>query len=133
MVQNMVPVNGPVIGHTLGGRSPGVVQPLGLVSWRRPGALPPGRPDGSLGTERIHAPGRRLVHVVSDPIAAGLASAYFLGSLLFAGFVVRAYVDLGREVALLRQRVEEFKYLEEQAQALYRASQQASREERSRW
>lgn len=51
---------------------------------------------------------------LTDPIVAGLASAYFLASFLFAGYVLRVYIEVRREFRDLTLRVDKFKYLERQ-------------------
>lgn len=49
---------------------------------------------------------------VSEPVAVGLASAYFLVSFLFAGYVLKLYVEIQDRLHGLVQRLDKFKYLE---------------------
>lgn len=50
--------------------------------------------------------------LVSEPISVGLASAYFLTSFLFAGYVLKLYLEIQDRLQSLVQRLGRFKYLE---------------------
>lgn len=52
--------------------------------------------------------------MIPDPLVAGLASAYFLATFLFAGYVLKVYVELAKRIENLEARLDQFKYLEEE-------------------
>lgn len=56
--------------------------------------------------------------MLEDPIVAGLASAYFLATFLFGGYVLRVYLQVREELRELEERLDTFKYLEEQLDAM---------------
>lgn len=49
--------------------------------------------------------------VLSEGIAAGLAAAYFAANFAFAGFVLRSYLGLRRELQSIRFSMESVKTL----------------------
>lgn len=49
---------------------------------------------------------------ISEPIAAGLASAYFLVSFLFAGYALKLYVEVRGMIGDLEHEVDSLKYVE---------------------
>lgn len=51
---------------------------------------------------------------MAEPIVAGLASACFLATFLFGGYVLRVYLQVREELRELEERLDTFKYLEEQ-------------------
>lgn len=56
--------------------------------------------------------------MIPDPLVAGLASAYFLATFLFAGYVLKVYVELAKTLEDLEARLDRFKYLEEELDAM---------------
>lgn len=56
--------------------------------------------------------------MVAEPMVAGLASAYFLATFLFGGYVLRIYLQVREQLRELEERLDTFKYLEEQLDSM---------------
>lgn len=70
--------------------------------------------ESALEPENLQDRWRARPAVIADPLVADLASAYFLATFLFAGYVLKVYIELAERLETLESRLDQFKYLEEE-------------------